>query len=67
LGSKAPDNDDPSLLNFVMVVSWIGHRMSFLPMKYWLHPGKSDGPVFMAPDAGLATSVFSHEDIESNF
>jgi hypothetical protein len=33
--SKAPDDahvdDDPNLLNFVAVVSWIGRRMNFLP------------------------------------
>jgi hypothetical protein len=28
---------------------------------------KADGPVFTTPDVGLATSVFSHEDVEGDF
>jgi hypothetical protein len=66
-GSKALDDalvdDDPDFLNFVMAVSWIGCWMSFLPQKYWPDSGKPDGPVFTTPDAGLAISVFSHEDV----
>jgi hypothetical protein len=38
--------------------------MSNLPQKYRPDPGKPDGPIFVTPDAGLATSVFSHEDVE---
>jgi hypothetical protein len=41
--------------------------MSFLPQKYWPDLGKLDGPVFVTPDAGLAISVFSHEDVECDF
>jgi hypothetical protein len=41
--------------------------MNFLPQKYWPDPGKPDGPIFMTPNAGLATSVFSHEDVECDF
>jgi hypothetical protein len=29
--------------------------------------GKLDGPVFMTPNAGLAISVFSHEDVKCGF
>jgi hypothetical protein len=63
----APIDDDPELLNFTATVSWIGCWMSFLPQKYWPDPGKSDGPVFVTLDAGLATSIFSHKDVEGDF
>jgi hypothetical protein len=29
--------------------------------------GKLDGPVFVTPDADLAISIFSHEDVECGF
>jgi hypothetical protein len=71
LGSKplddSPVDDDPDFLNFVMAVSCIGRRTSFLPQKYWPDPGKPDGPVFMTLDASLAISVFNHEDVEGDF
>jgi hypothetical protein len=41
--------------------------MSFLPQKYWPNLGKPDGPVLASPDAGLAISIFSHEDVEGGF
>jgi hypothetical protein len=41
--------------------------MSFLPQKYWFDRGKPDGPIFAAPDAGLAIFIFSHEDVEGVF
>jgi hypothetical protein len=71
LGNKvlddAPINDDPGLLNFSTVMSWIFGWMSFLPQKYWLDPGKLDGPVFTTPDVSPASSIFSHEDVEGGF
>jgi hypothetical protein len=69
--SKAPDdapiNNDPNLLNFVVAVFWIGCSMSSLSQKYWPDEGKPDGPVWETSDAGLAISVFSHEDVEGDF
>jgi hypothetical protein len=41
--------------------------MNFLSQKYWPDLEKPDGPVFMTPDAGLAISVFSHDDVEGLF
>jgi hypothetical protein len=41
--------------------------MSFLPQKYWPDPRKLDDLVIVTPDAGLAISVFSHEDVEGGF
>jgi hypothetical protein len=70
-GSKASDDapidDDTDLLNLVVAVSWTGCWTSFLPQKYWPDPGKSDDPVFVTLDVGLALSVFSHEDVECDF
>jgi hypothetical protein len=63
----APVDDDTDLLNFVVVVSWIGCWMSFLSQKYWHDPRKPDDLVFVTPDAGLAIFVFSHEDVEGDF
>jgi hypothetical protein len=65
--NDAPVDNDPDLLNFVAVVSWVGCWTSFLPQKYWLDLGKPDDPVFVTPDAGLAIFVFSHEDVEGDF
>jgi hypothetical protein len=67
VSDDAPVDDDPELLKFGVMVPWIGCWMSFLPQKYWPDPGKSNGPVFTTLDAGLATSIFSHEDVEGNF
>jgi hypothetical protein len=71
LGGKAPNDapvdDDPNLLNFFTAVSWIGCQKSFLPQKYCPDPGKPDGPVFVTPDADLAISVFSNEDVDGDF
>jgi hypothetical protein len=63
----APVDNDPNLLNFDVAVFWIVCWTSFLPQKYWPDPGKSDGPVFMTSDAGLAIFVFRHEDIDGDF
>jgi hypothetical protein len=70
-GGKMTDDahidDNPDLLNFVAAVSWIGCWMSFLSQKYWPDPGKPNGLIFATPDAGLAISVFSHDDVEGDF
>jgi hypothetical protein len=69
----APVDDDLELLNFVATVSWIGYWTSFLPQKYWPDPRKPDGPIskprwfsFHNPDADLAISIFSHENVEGD-
>jgi hypothetical protein len=67
VSDDAPVDDDPNLLNFVVAVFWIGCWMSFLQQKYWTDLGKSDGLIFTTPDAGLAISVFSHDDVEGDF
>jgi hypothetical protein len=41
--------------------------MSFLLQKYWPDPRKLDDLVIVTPDAGLAISVFSHEDVKGGF
>jgi hypothetical protein len=70
-GSKVSNDalvdDDPDLLNFAMMVSWVIGWMSFLLQKYWPDPGKSNGPVFATPDAGSVISVLSHDDVEGGF
>jgi hypothetical protein len=63
----APVDNDPDLLNLATTVSWVGWWTSFLSQKYWPDLGKLDGPVFVTPDADLAISVFSHEDVEGGF
>jgi hypothetical protein len=65
--NDAPVDDNSDLLNFVVTVSWIGCWTGFLPQKYWPDPRKSDSPKEVSPDAGLAISVFSHEDVEDDF
>jgi hypothetical protein len=67
VSNDAPVDDDPDLLNFVMTVSWIGCWTSFLAQKYLPDTGKSDGTVFVTPDAGLAISVFSHGILKVTF
>jgi hypothetical protein len=59
-----PADDDPDLLNYVVVVYWIACWMSSLLPMYWPNLGKLDGPVFMLPDTGPAVPVLDHEDVE---
>jgi hypothetical protein len=70
-GSKAsndaPVDDNPDLINFTVTVSWVVGWTSYLTQKYWPDPGKSDGLVFVNPDAGPAFSVLSHEDVKGDF
>jgi hypothetical protein len=63
----APIDDDPDFLNFAVAVPWNGCWMSFLLQKYWPDPRKLDDLVIVTPDAGLAISVFSHEDVKGGF
>jgi hypothetical protein len=44
--NDVPVDDDPDLLNFAAVVSWIVGWTSFPPQKYWPDPGKPDGLVW---------------------
>jgi hypothetical protein len=69
LGSKASDdtpfNNDPNLLNFATVVSWIACWTSYQLQRCCPDLGKPDGPIFTLPDTDPAFHVLSNEDVKS--